>query len=486
MRRWGSGEGVVQVELREDDAALAPAPSPDDDTGGPHAARVRRLRWVGLAVVAALLGTIVTATVIDARQAAARRVALAELGWVLPPMGGPLEEVWRASGGWVIAATDGVLVVQEVTGNAVRALDASTGAVLWERNNTNESCFPVYDYRSSAQGRYPASENLICAPASLYALDGLPEPGVTVSLVAIDVATGAELRTLVIDGGVLVQDAVDDDLLLTSLDAEAAIGVVRWDPRAGEVWSYRGESGVLPDGAPWGAGTDWGYELREDVLRLTDDLALDVGTGLAVPADASGPEPYLDGYVQVLPDGARAEWRWGDGSQGWATRGRVLNADGSLRFEIDGEPWTLGPTDGSVPDAILALGADGVAVALDPLSGGELWSAPGMTGTWPAYLLEGVLVVAGPGAVTALDARDGTVLWQVDSEWAANTMAPTDGDAVLVQVAEHPGFAIVAVDLRTGTEAWRMPGTGLASYWDLVPVGDRFVLLTDSEIIGFR
>lgn len=482
--------GAVQVELLEGDDALAPPSDSDsdDDVVGPDSARARRLRWVGLAVVGALLGTILTATVVDARRTAARPAALAELGWVLPALDGPLEEVWRASGGWVIAQTDGVLVVQEVTSNAVRALDADSGAVLWERDGGADwSCFPVFDYRSPDQGRYPASETLVCAPTGWWADEALPEPGDTVSLVPVDVATGAELRPLVIDGGVLVQDAVDDDLLVTFLDTDAAIGVVRWDPREGEVWSYRSAPGLLPDGAPWSLQDGWAYQLGEDALRLTEDIALDLGTGREVPAVATDPtDPQADfvGNVQELADGGRVEWRWDD--EGSSARGRVLNPDGSLRFEVAGEPWFLWSTDGSVTEPILTIGADGTAVALDPLTGDELWSVPGRRDNWPAYLLDGILVVVGPTTVAALDARDGTVLWQVDTQYAANTSAPTDGDVVLVQVSERPGSAIVAVDLRTGTEAWRMPGTASGSYWDLVHAGDMFLIVGEAEIIGYR
>ena len=486
MRRRGPGDGVVAVELLEGDDAFAPPSDFEDDAAaGPDAARARRLRWVGLAVVAVLLGTIVTATVIDGRRDAARRAALAELGWVLPALNGPLEEVWRASGGWVITETAGVLVVQEVTSNAVRALEANTGAVLWERDGgPGEFCSPIYDYWSSDPVRNPSADTLVCFTTSNWVGDGPPEPGATVTLVAVDVATGAELRPLVNDGALLAQDSVGDDLLVTFLDSDAAISVVRWDPRAGEVWSHRSAPGALADGVLWGPESGWAYGLSEDVLYLTDDLALDVDTGREVPADASDPEADFAGYVQELADGGRVEWRWDD--EGSFARGRVLSPDGSLRFEVGGRPWSPWTTDGSVAEPILTVGTDGEAVAVDPITGDELWSVPGMRDSWPAYLLDGILVIVGPTTVAALDARDGTVLWSIDTRWAANQAAPTDGDVVLVQVSERPGAAILAVDLRTGVEVWRIPATVFASYWALVHAGDGFVLLTETEIVGFR
>ncbi len=485
MRGRGAGDQVVQVEFIEGGSSLEESRA--DDDARREAARARRLRWVGLAVMIALVGTIVAATVIDNRRDAARRAALAELGWVLPPLGGPLEEVWRASGGWVIGTAGDVILVQDETGLAIRALDAGTGAVQWEREGApGESCFPLYDYRATLS-RYPVSETLICVPLDMYAFEGLPDPGFTASLTAVDATSGADLGSLVVHGSVLVQDAVEDDLLLTYLDKDAGLGVVRWNPRSGEVWSYRSPPGLLPDGMFWRSDTGgWVYGLGDGVLQLTDGLALDVATGRETAVAGVDPAASFSGHVQVLPDDARAQWYWGNGIRGWSTEGRVLNADGTLRFEVEGEPWFVAATDGSFPDLFMTLRPDGSVAALDPTSGGELWSVPDLAESWPVFLLDGVLVASGQGAVTALDARDGTQLWQVDTEWAANNSVPTDGEVVLVQIAEHPGSVIAAVGLRTGEEAWRVPGTGLASYWDLVPVGDGLVLLTDSEIVGYR
>lgn len=477
--------GVVQVELLEGDAALE-VDGVDAHEGDPReTARARRLRWVGLAVVAILLGTIVAATVIDSRREAARRAALAELGWVLPSLEGPLEEVWRAPGGWVMALTDDVIVTQGMEGD-IRALDAVTGAVLWERGGAGgyESCALVYDYRTLDAGRYPTADTLVCVSSDLYGVGGLPVPGATVEMVAVEIATGARIAALDVQGGLLTHDTVDADVLATFVDATAAIGVIRWNPLSGEVWRYRSAPGLFPDGSPWGS-PDWAYELREDVLRLTSDLAIDLATGREAPVAAPARDDLIRGYAQDLPGGARVEWRWEVNDSGWAADGRVLNADGSLRFEVDGGPWTPGATDGSPPDAVLAVRAAGEAVALDPDSGSELWSVPDMSDTWAAIQLEGILVAVGPTTVTALYKRDGTMLWQVDTGWATNNVPPTDGDVVLVQVADRGETVLVAVDLRTGTEAWRMPGPGWG-YWDLLHVGGRFLLIGDSQVVGLR
>jgi outer membrane protein assembly factor BamB len=486
MRGRGAGDQVVQVEFMEGGSSLEESRA--DDDARREAARARRLRWVGLAVMIALVGTIVAATVIDNRLDAARRAALAELGWVLPPLGGPLEEVWRASGGWVIGTAGDVILVQDETGLAIRALDAGTGAVQWEREGAqDESCFPLYDYRATLS-RYPVSETLICVPLDMYAFEGLPDPGFTASLTAVDATSGADLGSLVVDGSVLVQDAVGDDLLLTYLDKDAGLGVVRWDPRSGEVWRYRSPPGVLPDGMSWRSDTGgWVYGLGDGVLQLMDDLALDLATGRETVVAGFDPVASFKGHVEVLPDGARAQWLWGSGIRGWSTEGRVLSADGTLRFEVEGEPWFVVATDGSFPDLLMTLRPDGSVAALDPTSGGELWSVPDLAEPWPVFLLEGVLLLSGPTTVSALDVRDGSILWELDTRFAINTTVPTDGDVVLVQVAERSTNVILAVHLRTGEEVWRMPGPGSSVYWEVTSTPEgHFVLLGDEELIGLR
>jgi hypothetical protein len=155
----------------------------------------------------------------------------------------------------------------------------------------------------------------VCGSTDQQSWVGLPEAGLIAELVAVDVPTGAALRSLAIDGEVLMQDTVGEDLLVTFLDAEGAIGVIRWDPRAGEVWSYRSAPGVLPEIGAFYTSEVWVQGLWDGVLRLTEELALDVGTGRGCrPQRSRGRHPSSTGTSECCrtarersgPGGTRA------------------------------------------------------------------------------------------------------------------------------------------------------------------------------------
>lgn len=475
MRRRGPGDGVVQVELVEADADLDVGGTDGGGGDAREAVRARRLRWVGLAVVAILVGAIVPARAIEARQDAARRVALAELGWVLPHIEGQLEEVWRSSG-WTVAQTDELIVVQGPTEAAVRALDVATGSVLWERDG---ACSPVDVYASAHQDRYLTVDTLVCLPHGAY-FQGPRESEIAFKVVAVDVATGIDVGSLDIDGGLLMQDSVDGEVLLTFVDGEAAIGVIRWDPRFGEVWSYRSAPGVLPGDVPWADG--WVYERREGVLQLTDDLALDLATGEQVtvpPLQASSPN--VD--VRLLPDGGSVELRFETSSDGgWLETARVLDADGSLRFEIDGTPGSPWQTDGSDAEVLTVIRPDGRVAGIDPGTGQARWSTASVA---PAFVLEDVMVLVGSSGVLAIDVHDGEERWHAEEVPVWNGTAATDGDVVLVQSLDGAVPELVALDLRTGAEAWRIPISGVTgSYWHLDHGGGNLLLFGDEEVVA--
>ncbi|WP_250444171.1 PQQ-binding-like beta-propeller repeat protein [Actinotalea sp. C106] len=494
MRRRGPGDVVVQVELVEADADLEVHGADDGGGDAREAGRARRLRWVGLAVI--LVGTIVTATVVDARQDAARRVELAELGWVLAPVEGPLEEVWRSAGGWTLAQTDELFVLAGA-GGGVRALDPATGAEAWthEGAGVDGTCSALLDYREARVEQLTA-DIVYCHPYTAYQ-ESTPAAGVAVPINFIEVATGAEIATLVVDGSLVMSDVVDGDLLVTFVDSSAALGVLRWDPREGEVWRWRGAPGLVPNGVVVSsveAGADepdegvpgspvqLSYGVADGAVRLTDAIALDLATGEQVtvpPLEATSPNVN----AWPLPDGGSVEVRYETSPDGeWSETGRVLNADGSLRFAIDGTPGFSWQTDGSDAGVLTVFRPDGRVAGIDPETGQTRWSAANVT---PALVLEDVMVLVGSAGVLAIDVHDGEERWHAEEIFVWNDTAATDGDVVLVQSLNGAVPELVALDLLNGAEAWRIPITGITgSYWRLDHGGGNLLLFGDEETLA--
>lgn len=499
MHRRGWADSLVEVELWE--AADSPGPEAPDAPDAPDVTddrdrrRARTLRWVGLAVAAGLVVTMVSMTAIDARRDAARAADLAELAWVLPPLEPPLTEVWRSPGGWTVAQTADVMVVGGHE-RGTRALDLTSGEVLWTYGGTGSEvdCAALLDYREVRIDESSDAEFVYCASIVGYEV-GTPTPEVAVPVDFVEIATGAQSAPLVVDGFVVMTDVVDGDLLVTYVDASAALRVVRWDPRSGEVWSYRSAPGLAPDGAVVdffaleavepGAGdpTRLSYGIAEGAVRLTDEIALDLTTGEQVPVPAVAAAPF--GYVQPLADGGSVEVRYGMSStREWSEAGRVLNSDGSLRFEIEGSPWFAWQTDGSDADVLTVFRPDGGIAGLDPGTGESRWTAAETAGMAPTFVLEGVQVLVGSRGVIALGVGDGVQRWHAEDPAVWNGMAATDGTVVLVQSDGGAGQELVALDLRTGVEAWRtaLPG----SYWQISHGGGNLLLVGDEEIVALR
>jgi hypothetical protein len=64
-------------------------------------------------------------------------------------------------------------------------------------------------------------------------------------------------------------------------------------------------------------------------------------------------------------------------------------------------------------------------------------------------------------------------------------MADTDGDVVLVQSLDKAAPELVALDLRSGAEAWRIPISGVTgSYWYVGHGGGNLLLIGDEEIVA--
>ncbi len=496
MRRRRAPDTVVGVEMVEvtdaDGAPSTPAATPTPDDAAPHPPRRRRLRRLGIAVIATLALTGVTVGVVDARRDAARREAFADLGWVMPAMTGPPEEVWRARGGAVLAQGDGMVVTQsDAPDLTVRAIGTATGRVLWERPNMNEQCSPVLDQGTQGTiARFAVSrpQLLMCIAYDAPGSDGTPPAeAASAPLVFVDLETGAVQGQVTVAGQLLGHVEVDGELLFVTVRAGGSVGVVRVDPWSGRVvWDWTSGSGVRPrDPADW----TWHLDDAGEVLQIEGirTVAVSVDTG----AEAE-PGPRT-------PDGIWARtFELGSGQLVAATqdlstgsaRISVLEADGTTRFDVDGSPWWSAYDDGSVPDSTvvqrapvpgLALGVTLASIDVD--TGEERWSAPD-AGSWPVFLLEGTVIAFTGSTLGALDAEAGEWLWQRVTAGDLPDEPLTDGDVVLVPVADG-GQVLAALALRTGEERWRMALPADAVSVHLAQDGTLLVT-TRSEVIAYR
>jgi len=276
-------------------------------------------------------------------------------------------------------------------------------------------------------------------------------------------------------------------MVLSFVRSDAGVNVLRLDPHTGEVlWTYRSDPGVLPEGV-FGAVS---YDTVDGVLQIggQTDISIAVDDGTEV---ASSPSDTADPTVTVarLADGGTVEWAYQPTEPAGTVR--VLEPDGTVRFEVSGSPWWFGWTDGSAADVVLVQqqGSAGEAargsqvVALDAATGDTLWSLPDL-GDMPIALIDGVAFTSGATA-GAIDIRSGRRLWELPVDQSVYVGALTDGELLLVPVREARTLQLAAVNVRTGTEAWLMPlpdGTMQVSS----TLGGLVLVTTGTELIAYR
>src|SRR5665647_3501478 len=379
MHRRGASDDAVEVEMVEvddladvDGAGPPLVPDADAQDGDRHARRARVLRWVGGGVLAALATGVVVVNVQVAREAAARQAALAELPWVLPRMDGPLEEAWRAPGNALVAQTSDLIVTQASSaGGALVAVDESSGEVAWEYPaQDDESCSVVGEDGAGADvsvdGLTAADAQMIlCGTWDWFAAPGLPDAGLAWTVRGLDVQTGEVLSDLQGEGRLLTAETIDRDVVVAAVQPDGCMFASRTVLRGGaRVWTYQGAPGQVDDASSVAAWLAAGGTLHVEGLVNGASIVLSSGTGEEVPdASAEVQETYFTVAPSgELPDGGRVETTLGDGGGsvvGW----RVVDMDGTTRFEFDGAPWLVArlnyygvadvPTDGSAPDVLV-------------------------------------------------------------------------------------------------------------------------------------
>ena len=492
-----SGPAPDDEGLSPADTALPPdhpsLPADHASTPADLAPPDRRRRWFTRppAVLAAVLVVVaVVANLAEAARDEARRAAVAEMPRVLEPMSRPPVERWRLPG-YLMGGTTDVLLVAD--GDTTLAVDPSTGDVLWSRVTAVPGgppgyCSSVGPGALLLEAMYmneTLDPALIDAPALLACSSGSPfmsgEGPVEFGPVVVDVVdvrTGEVRHALTTTGALLSSQAYEDEVLVLVATPQGHLRVVRWDPVSGAQLSDA--TSEHPVVAP-GTASVSNFWQQEGVLVVTGEnqAAFSLETGREVPLE-DAPDGIGWDLVTSLPDGAEVRWTF----SGASGHGEVVDADGTVRFEVEGQPWWTETSDGSAPEVLLTLNAQGdEAVALDVRTGEELWRTMAAGGQ-VMVRMDGVLVIDIGPTVKAVDARDGTELWTSESD-DRYPDGLTDGEVVVLTERDEGVTELVARDLRDGTERWRGPAPdGLVSLhaWP----GGHLVGSTSDGVLGLR
>lgn len=457
---WGRGEdaaGDIDVVLLEDGSGAAPPEPPDVPEP-----RARRRRRRAVLVVTAVLALVVGASAVQAWRERAAWEELAAVTGVVPRLDAAPSVAWSLPGVWVREVSESVLLVEGVAGLSTSAVDLTDGEVLWQP--ADDGGWAWRDCRFVRRTDVPpvlglsrpvgdATEVVCTAVEQTEPEATTPDAFVTVVTVH-DARTGDVLAERSLRGWALV-DTAEGDVLHAEVDDDGRLEVVRWDPLRGADRWRQGTEVVATDqglgGALWAFGDLLVVQAGEQVLWLS------VEDGSVVPESAAADRrtvlaELVDGAVleQVPPDAA--------GPGGLLVRER----DGRARLVVEG--WFAGPAvlDPRAP-VLLAAGDDGALAAHDVRDGTLLWTrADGGPGQWaaggmPLALVGHRLVLAVRSGLETVDARSGTALWATDLP-VAPSGALTDGRSVLVAVPADDGSGtLIALDLRDGTEVWRVP-----------------------------
>lgn len=455
-------DDVVEVALDE-----GPGHGPEGGGGDPWQARRRRrgLAVVGLVAVVALGAASAVLTAQDERRERARREALAGVAGLLPPLEAGLGELWHVADGVPFAVGNDVVILEAA--GELRGLDLRTGDRVWTRPvGTDETCVALSD---DAGPTRPLPGDAVADRVACYRSFSTVEGyrvvvGDPAEVEVLDVGTGARVGTVPTPADVLGVEQDGRDVLVASLDADRAVVVSRWELGASaggparRVWRTR-----LPEPLEVVETSGWVFHAEAEVVRagVVGSVPLDLVTGEPRPDTAH--QGVLLTEDVPLPGGGRVEWdRDVVGRATGATR--VVGADGGV-VEIAGVPWRPGVQDVSSPDVLLLRrptslesgDVSGELVAVDATTGEDLWSAGRMAGMQALVRVDDVVVAAGAGTVLALDVRGGDLVWEDSRSGASPRLGGlTDGDVVLVAEASGAQPAMVARDLRTGAERWRV------------------------------
>lgn len=481
-------DDIVRLDLVEVDSAEGAGDGP-----APGGRLLRGWRGAVVAgsvvlVLAAVGGVLVLG---DARESEDRREAIERAGLPFVDLAAPLTEAWRLEDSWLAATTAEVLVVGSGSPSATvwRGVDPVTGRIRWEVPGADGWC-RAWDPGDPGAGPSAASSGPTLLAVVDARFDGaLPTGAAGTDVRVLDLATGQERAVLLFPGDVVSIEPVGESVVAVAVGMDGAFAVTRTDLAGRSAWTARTPFSTVGQAAVPALDV---AVVEGVVSLLTFDgvpvAAFDLETGAALEPDVTGlsaPAGRL-----LLADGGRAETlvsaqRLSDARYYLGEPAVVVrDADGSVRFRADGRLLVPAFADDVAPDRLLVSrtgDAGSELVALDAGTGDVLWSAPE-----PALGLRlqvaGVVVHESDGVV-ALDATSGDRLWQHEALVGLPGRPVTDGTRILVATDGDGGRELVALDLRTGTEAWSVPAPAVTSL-EAVPGG--VVVGTRDALIAYR
>lgn len=449
---------MQHVEL--DEVVAAPAVVADPP------ARRRGAWWavagIAAAVVAAL---VVTQSVLDARERAARQRLAATPG-VVRPIDPDIGVLWRPDPTEQAVLLQGIDTGPAMVGLAVAAdgsqafvgLDPRTGEQRFSTpllgpdavrarsldRSAAGTCLPVpVDAGPPTQAACLVSDGFV-----QYGDEGVEtrKPATTTRVVVLDTGDGRVVADTAAPGATAL--AVLPGLAVVSVPDAAVTGR---DLRTGAVrWTY----------GPPSPGADRRSFAGETRLFAVDGVvavavpgwtaALLSPSGAVLRASAPG-----DADVVVDPVSRRLALLSSTGSG--ALRSTLVQR-GRHDVDLPGGLLPLTVDDGSVPGLVLT--SDVSLRAWDSVTGERRWTAD-VVASVNAMVLRGRVYLSTQAGVVALDGRTGEVAWRgATTEGNVPGFVVTDGEHLVVAdqpVVGGPRSELVALGLDDGTAAWRVP-----------------------------
>lgn len=463
--------GMVDVELvDEPDGRVVEVPAP-------RRPRPDLTRWVPAVLVVATvavlgLGIAGGARVREQREDDAAVASFAAVPGLAPSLREPLVERWRTSEPMTVAGGL-ALVTRTAAGEPSQVVvDVGTGrwvsAAPW--GSTSGERAPTCPATLAGSGLQVCEVRGSAEEVELTTGDVVQE--VRDRLVLLDPTTGGVRGLLVLPGGAIGWQAVDDSLVVAWQDA-GTIVVERRQP--------------LSDAVVWHQEVPGTHDLssRQLTMQVANGVValagpfvvvLDAVDGRVLAIQPAGPWNVVADPLRVTTGrlGFTVWEPWG---------GTWFDRSGAAGTFTAGRPVMAAVDDSSAGDVALVSSAEGLR-AVDLADGATLWSSTPVDRV--LLRLGGRLVVQDGDTLRALDVRSGDELWSIDAPRGLDPadVPITDGVRFLVLAPEASGMparltahrlvdgaAVWSADLPTGTSTLRVKdGTVVAHGEDVTVV----------------